>query len=53
MDGDGGAMGHMVRPTDFHLNVAHARTMRVQEVHLLAIHCLCEVVDNVLFGEKQ
>jgi hypothetical protein len=25
----------------------------VQEVHLLAIHCLCEVVDNVLFGEKQ
>ena len=50
---DGGAMGRMVRPTDFHLNVAHPRTMRVQEVHLLAIHCLCEVVDNVLFGEKQ
>jgi len=50
---DGGAMGRLVRPTDFHLNVAHPRTMRVQEVHLLAIHCLCEVVDNVLFGEKQ
>ena len=50
---DGGAMGRMVRATDFHLNVAHQRTMRVQEVHLLAIHCLCEVVDNVLFGEKQ
>jgi len=50
---DGGAMGRMVRATDFHLNVAHPRTMRVQEVHLLAIHCLCEVVDNVLFGEKQ
>ncbi len=50
---DGGAMGRMARATDFHLNVAHPRTMRVQEVHLLAIHCLCEVVDNVLFGEKQ
>jgi len=50
---DGGAMGRMVRATDFHLNVAHPRTMRVQEVHLLAIHCLCEVVYNVLFGEKQ
>jgi D-sedoheptulose 7-phosphate isomerase len=50
---DGGAMGRMVRANDFHLNVAHPRTMRVQEVHLLAIHCLCEVVDNVLFGEKQ
>ena len=50
---DGGAMGRMLRPTDFHLNVAHPRTMRVQEVHLLAIHCLCEVVDNVLYGEKK
>src|SRR5688572_12098620 len=32
---DGGAMGKMLRPGDFHLNVAHARTMRVQEIHLL------------------
>ncbi len=50
---DGGAMGKMLRPQDFHLNVAHPRTMRVQEIHLLAIHCLCEVVDNVIFGEKK
>jgi D-sedoheptulose 7-phosphate isomerase len=50
---DGGAMGKMLRPRDFHLNVAHPRTMRVQEIHLLVIHCLCEVVDNVLFGEKK
>jgi D-sedoheptulose 7-phosphate isomerase len=50
---DGGAMGKMMGPRDFHLNVSHPRTMRVQEVHLLVIHCLCEVVDNVLFGEKK
>lgn len=50
---DGGAMGRMLAPGDFHLNVAHPRTMRVQEIHLLAIHSLCEVVDNVLFGEKK
>ena len=50
---DGGAMAKMLRPGDHHLNVAHPRTMRVQEVHLLAIHCLCEVVDNVIFGEKK
>ena len=49
---DGGAMARMLRPNDFHLNIAHPRTMRVQEMHLLVIHCLCEVVDNVLFGEK-
>jgi D-sedoheptulose 7-phosphate isomerase len=50
---DGGAMGKMLRAGDHHLNVAHPRTMRVQEIHLLVIHCLCEVVDNVIFGEKR
>ena len=50
---DGGAMAKKLAPGDFHLNVAHPRTMRVQEVHLLVIHCLCEVVDNVIFGEKK
>jgi D-sedoheptulose 7-phosphate isomerase len=50
---DGGAMGKMLRANDHHLNVAHPRTMRVQEIHLLAIHCLCEVVDNVIYGEKK
>ena len=50
---DGGAMGRLVRPQDFHLNVAHPRTMRVQEMHLLVVHCLCEVVDNLIYGEKK
>ena len=50
---DGGAMGKMLRPGDHHLNVAHPRTMRVQEIHLLVIHCLCEVVDNTIYGEKK
>jgi D-sedoheptulose 7-phosphate isomerase len=50
---DGGAMGRMLRPKDHHLNVAHPRTMRVQEIHLLVVHCLCEVVDNVIYGEKK
>ena len=48
---DGGQMAKLLAPQDFHLNVAHPRTMRVQEVHLLVVHCLCEVVDNELhFG---
>src|SRR3954463_12136520 len=50
---DGGEMGRMLKPHDHHLNVAHPRTMRVQEIHLLVIHCLCEVVDNVIFGERK
>jgi len=50
---DGGDMGRLCGAGDFHLNVAHPRTMRVQEIHLLVIHCLCEVVDHVLYGEKK
>ncbi|MEO7742839.1 MAG: phosphoheptose isomerase [Usitatibacter sp.] len=50
---DGGAMGKMLSPRDFHLNVAHPRTMRIQEVHLLAVHCLCEVVDCLIYGEMK
>ncbi len=50
---DGGEMGRMLRPRDFHLNVAHSRTMRIQEVHLLVIHALCDVVDAVIFGEQK
>ena len=50
---DGGAMAAMLGPDDFHLNVAHPRTMRVQEVHILALHCLCDLVDNILHGEPK
>ncbi len=50
---DGGAMAAMLGPQDFHLNVAHPRTMRVQEVHILALHCLCDLVDNILHGEPK
>jgi len=49
---DGGAMAKMLGPKDHHLNVAHPRTMRIQEVHLLALHCLCDTVDNVIHGAK-
>lgn len=49
---DGGAMAKLLGPGDHHLNVDHPRTMRIQEVHILALHCLCDTVDNVLHGAK-
>jgi D-sedoheptulose 7-phosphate isomerase len=49
---DGGAMAAMLGAQDHHLNVAHPRTMRVQEVHILALHCLCDTIDNILHGAK-
>ena len=47
----GGRIGEMLAPEDVHLCVPHDRTMRIQEVHLLTIHCLCDVVDATLLGD--
>lgn len=49
---DGGAIGKLVTDADVHICVPHARTARIQEVHLLAIHCLCDGIDVALFGEE-
>ncbi|HET9751202.1 MAG TPA: phosphoheptose isomerase [Casimicrobiaceae bacterium] len=47
----GGNIGEMLAPEDVHLCVPHARTMRIQEVHILTIHCLCDVIDATLLGD--
>ncbi|HEX5611779.1 MAG TPA: phosphoheptose isomerase [Burkholderiales bacterium] len=49
----GGALGAALAPGDVHICVPHARTARIQEVHLLALHCLCDGIDFRLFGAKQ
>ncbi|MDP2805222.1 MAG: phosphoheptose isomerase [Gallionellaceae bacterium] len=47
---DGGKMGAMLTANDFHICVPTQRTARIQEVHLLTIHCLCDVIDHLIFG---
>jgi D-sedoheptulose 7-phosphate isomerase len=49
----GGDMAGLLRPEDVHICVPHTVTARIQEVHLLALHCLCDGIDAVLFGAKQ
>ncbi|HRE14063.1 MAG TPA: SIS domain-containing protein, partial [Usitatibacteraceae bacterium] len=49
---DGGKMAAALGTGDHHLNVPHTRTARIQEVHILALHCLCDLVDRTLHGEK-
>ncbi|HTL25454.1 MAG TPA: phosphoheptose isomerase [Burkholderiales bacterium] len=49
----GGKIGAALAPADAHICVPHPRTARVQEVHLLAIHCICDGIDFQLFGAKQ
>jgi D-sedoheptulose 7-phosphate isomerase len=45
----GGKMGALMRSDDVHLCVPHKTTARIQEVHLLCIHCLCDGIDTLLF----
>ena len=49
----GGKMVEHLGPGDVHVCVPHTRTMRIQEVHLLVLHCLCDGIDSRLFGEKE
>ncbi|HXR57881.1 MAG TPA: phosphoheptose isomerase [Burkholderiales bacterium] len=49
----GGATAAGLGPEDVHVCVPHQRTMRIQEVHLLVLHCLCDGIDFQLFGEKK
>jgi D-sedoheptulose 7-phosphate isomerase len=49
----GGRMGELLGPGDVHLCVPHDRTMRIQEVHLLTIHCLCDAIDATLLGDDE
>lgn len=48
----GGRIGAMLREDDVHLCVPHERTARIQEVHLLMIHCLCDGIDSALLGDQ-
>jgi D-sedoheptulose 7-phosphate isomerase len=47
---DGGAMRGLLQAGDVEICVPSSVTARIQEVHLLVIHCLCDLIDNQLFG---
>jgi D-sedoheptulose 7-phosphate isomerase len=48
----GGKLKEQLGETDVHICVPADRTARVQEVHILAIHCICDAVDAQLLGEQ-
>lgn len=49
----GGKLGALLTDTDVHICVPHERTARIQEVHGLVLHCLCDAVDFQLLGEPE
>jgi D-sedoheptulose 7-phosphate isomerase len=48
---NGGNVQKKLAKEDVHICVPHDSTARIQEVHLLIIHCLCDGIDIALFGE--
>ncbi len=47
---DGGRIGEMLKGDDVHICVPANSTARIQEVHLLTLHCLCDGIDCLLLG---
>ena len=45
---DGGKIAAALKGSDVNVCVPHERTARIQEVHLLALHCLCDGIDYQL-----
>ncbi|MFS2055270.1 hypothetical protein ACEN8K_41500, partial [Variovorax sp. CT11-76] len=46
-----GVIGRALRETDVQISVPHERGARIHEIHLLALHCLCDGVDAQLLGD--
>jgi len=51
--GDGGAIAGLLGANDIEIRVPSGRTARIQEVHLLVIHCLCDIIDSTLFPQAE
>ena len=49
---DGGHMTSLLTAEDVEIRVPSDVTARIQEVHLVVIHCLCDLIDCALFGEE-
>ena len=50
---EGGAISSLLLPNDVEICVPAHSTARIQEVHLLIIHCLCDLIDSQLFGSEE
>ena len=48
----GGAMLSELARSDIHICVPSMVTARIQEVHLLTLHCLCDGIDCLLLGVR-
>jgi D-sedoheptulose 7-phosphate isomerase len=50
---DGGAAAELLHNNDIEIRVPAWSTARIQEVHLLALHCICELIDHQIGGQGE
>jgi len=50
---DGGKMAKLLGDDDVEIRIPATRTARIQEVHLVVIHCLCDLIDTTLLGNSE
>ncbi|MDO6425853.1 phosphoheptose isomerase [Thalassotalea sp. 1_MG-2023] len=50
---DGGDIAGLLGENDVEIRVPSSRTARIQEVHLVVIHCLCDIIDSTLFPQSE
>jgi DnaA initiator-associating protein len=50
---DGGDIAGLLGESDVEIRVPSSRTARINEVHLIVIHCLCEIIDTTLFPQSE
>ena len=48
----GGKMAQRLSSDDVHICVPSEQTARIQEVHLLCLHCLCDGIDSIILGDE-
>ncbi|WP_297462711.1 phosphoheptose isomerase [Ferrovum sp.] len=49
----GGKLAELLTGNDVHLSVEAQNTARIQEVHILVLHCLCDAIDCILVGADE
>jgi len=50
---DGGKIPEIIHENDVEIRVPANSTARIQEVHLLTIHCLCDTIDQEMFSKQE
>lgn len=49
---DGGMLAGLLGEADVEIRVPSNSTARIQEAHILVIHCLCDLIDGQLLGQE-